>query len=126
MAVNQTGLPLQRGRTRQLSVSRALRLNELGLVAGAVAIVCILSILFLAQTGRVATANYRLQALEREHVALTHEAEQYEYRLAKASRLDVLAERAERLGLRPVTGEQVRYATIELPAVPMVASTSER
>jgi cell division protein FtsL len=93
---------------------------------GVVAIVCILSILFLAQTGRVATARYRLQELEREHARLTHDAEQYEYRIAKASRLDVVTERAQRLGLRPATGEQLRYATIELPAVPMVASTAER
>jgi hypothetical protein len=85
-------------------------------------IVCILSLLFLAQTGRVATAGYHLQELEREHTQLVHEAEQYKYRIATASRLDAISERAQKLGLRPAGNEQLRYSTIELPAVPVVAS----
>jgi len=102
-----------------------MRVHELGLLAGAVLIVCILSMLYLAQTSRVAGATYQLQKLQNEHAQLTHDGEQWEYRIAKASRLDVVSERAARLGLRPATGDQLRYATIEMPAVPMVASFPE-
>lgn len=125
MAVQQTGVPLRRARMRP-AIAHGLRANELGLLAGAVVIVCLLSILYLAQTGRVATAGHTLQKLEREHVQLIHDGEQWEFRIAKASRLDVVAERAARLGLRPATGDQLRYATVELPAVPMVASTPDQ
>lgn len=133
MAIHQTGLPLHSARVRdmsdrvrQISVPRVFPANELRLVVGAIVIVCILSILFLAQTGRVATAGHRLEAIEREHVALVQEAQQYEYRIARASRLDMVAERAARLGLRPATSEQLVYETVDLPMVPVTASTSER
>lgn len=123
MAITQQHLPLQTARVRRTqSPSSYMKLGDSGLIVGAVVIVCILSLLFLAQTGRVATAGYHLQELEREHTLLLHEAEQYEYRIATASRLDAIAERAQRLGLRPATNEQLRYSTIELPAVPVVAS----
>jgi cell division protein FtsL len=123
MAITQQQLPLQTARVRRTqSPSSYMKLGDSGLIVGAVVIVCILSLLFLAHTGRVATAGYHLQELEREHTQLLHEAEQYEYRIATASRLDAIVERAQKLGLRPATNEQLRYSTIELPAVPVVAS----
>jgi len=129
MAVNvhQRPLPLQNARVRRAQLpSSYFNLGEPGLIAGAVAIVCLLSILFLAQTGSVATAGYELQELESEHQRLLIEAEQFEFRIAQASRLDIVSERAEKLGLRVATSDQLRYATIELPAVPVVASNSSR
>jgi hypothetical protein len=80
-----------------------------------------LSILYLAQTGRVATRGYTLQELQVEHVHLLREAEQYEYRIAAANRLDSIEERATKLGLRRAAPTQLRYATIEQPAGPVVA-----
>ena len=125
MAISQRLLPLHTARVRRTQLPTGyLKLGEAGLVAGAVAIVCILSILFLAQTGRVATAGYRLQELEQQHTRLLREAEQYEFRIAQASRLDSIAARAHALGMRPATSEQLRYATIELPAVPVVATNN--
>lgn len=122
MAVIQRHLPLSTARLRRAQIPRAyFKLGQSGLIAGAVVIVCLLSILFLAQTGRVATAGYELQVLEREHVQLMNEAQQYEYRIAQASRLDSIAERAQKIGMRPATSEQLRFATIEVPAVPVVA-----
>lgn len=123
MAINQRMLPLYAARLRraQLPVGY-FKLGETGLLLGAVVVVCLLSILYLAQTGRVASAGYRLQALEQEHIELLREAEQYEFRIAQASRLDVIAARATALGLRPATGTQLQYATIELPPLPAVAS----
>ena len=124
MAVQPTRVSSRRSST-PVAVPQGMRVHELGLLAGAVLIVCILSMLYLAQTARVAAASHRLQQLQDEHVQLIHDAEQWEYRIAKASRLDVVAERAARLGLRPATGDQLRFATIELPAVPVVASSPE-
>lgn len=126
MAIIQRNLPLYTARLRRAQIPRAyFKLGDSGLIAGAVAIVCILSILFLAQTGRVATAGYELQELQREHNLLVQEAEQYEYRIARASRLDVIGERAQALGMRRATNEQQRYLTIELPAVPVVANANQ-
>lgn len=123
MATNQRMLPLYAARLRRAQFPIGyFKLGQPGLIAGAIAVVCILSILYLAQTGRVATAGYRLQELEREHVVLQHEAEQYEFRIARASRLESIAERAGKIGLRPATFEQQRYATIEMPDVPVVAN----
>lgn len=125
MAMSQRILPLQTARVRRAQLPTGyFKLGEAGMIAGAVAIVCILSILFLAQTGRVATAGYQLQELEQQHTVLLREAEQYEFRIAQASRLDSIAARAQALGMRPATSEQLRYATIEIPAVPVVATNN--
>lgn len=125
MAMSQRILPLQTARVRRAQLPTGyFKLGEAGMITGAVAIVCILSILFLAQTGRVATAGYQLQELEQQHTTLLREAEQYEFRIAQASRLDSIAARAQTLGMRPATSEQLRYATIELPAVPVVAANN--
>jgi hypothetical protein len=116
--------PLHMMRLRRASAPRSyLRLDEPALILGTIIMICIVSVLFLAQTGRVTTAGLRLQELEREHVHLLHEVQQYQYRIAKASRLDGIAERAQVLGLRPAKAKQLRYTTIEQPEVPMVAAT---
>ncbi len=125
MAIDQRLLPLHSARIRRAEFPAGyFKLGDAGLIAGAIAVVCILSILYLAQTGRVATAGYRLQELEQQHTELLREAEQYEYRIAQASRLDAIAARAQALGLRPATSEQQRYTTIEVPAVAVVATSN--
>jgi hypothetical protein len=125
MAVQQRILPLQLARIRRAQFPTGyFKLSEVGLITGAVAIVCLLSILFLAQTGRVATAGYNLQELQQEHTLLLREAEQYEFRIAQASRLDAIAARAQAIGMRPAKNEQLRYATIEMPAGPIVANNN--
>ena len=120
-------LPLYGIHLRRATVATgSLRLNEMKLIVSLIVAICVLSILHLAQTGRVATAGLRLQELEREHAVLMREAEQHQYRIATASRLDTIAERASALGLRRATSDQLRYATIEVPEVPVVAATSNR
>ena len=121
MAVTAHVLPLQHARQRRTQYPSYFKLGYPGLLAGAVIGVCILSILYLAQTGRVATRGYRLQELQEEHARLLREAEQYEYRIAAASQLDSIEARATKIGLRPATKAQLRYAMIEMPAGPVVA-----
>lgn len=121
MAVIAQGLPLQHARDRRVQYPKYFRLGYAGLLLGALATVCMLSILYLAQTGRVATRGYTLQDMQNEHVALMRDAEQYEYRIAAANRLDVIEQRATQLGMRPAVPSQLRYLTIEMPAGPVVA-----
>ena len=121
MAVTTQAHPLQHSRDRRVQYPKYFRLGYAGLLLGALVAVCILSLLYLAQTGRVATRGYELQELQAEHERLLREAEQYEFRIAAANRLDSIEERATRLGLRPAVPTQLRYATIELPTGPVVA-----
>ena len=121
MAATAHVLPLQHARQRRTHYPSYFKLGYPGLLAGAVIGVCILSILYLAQTGRVATRGYRLQELQEEHARLLREAEQYEYRIAAASQLDSIEARAIKIGLRPATKAQLRYAMIEMPAGPVAA-----
>jgi hypothetical protein len=126
MAINQRMFPLHTARIRRAQLPIGyFKLGEPGLVLGAIVVVCLLSLLFLAQTGRVASAGYRLQELEREHVLLVQQAELYEFRIAQASRLDVVATRAEKLGMRRASNDQIRYATIELLGGAAVASSDQ-
>ncbi len=121
MAAKIQAMPLQRARERRAQYPSYFKLGYPGLLAGAVIGVCILSLLYLAQTGRVATRGYLLQDLQDQHTKLKREAEQYEYRIAAASRLDSIEARATSMGLRKATPGQLRYATIQLPAGPVVA-----
>ena len=118
---HQHDLPLQHARERRVQYPSYFRLGYSGLLAGACIAVCLLSILYLAQTGRVATRGYRLQELQEAHVKLVREAQQFEFRIATASRLDSIEARATKLGLRKAAPTQLRYATVEMPAGPVVA-----
>lgn len=114
MAVTVQALPLRHARERRAQFPSYFKLGYSGLVAGGVIAVCLLSILYLAQTGRVATRGYMLQELQEQQVKLLREAEQYEYRIAVANKLDVIEARASQIGMRKASPAQLRYATIEL------------
>ena len=121
MAISAQVLPLQHARQRRTHYPSYFRLGYAGLLAGAAIAVCILSILYLAQTGRVATRGYMLQAHKEENAKLLREAEHHEFRIAAADELGSIEARALKIGLRPATKAQLRYAMIELPAGPVVA-----
>ncbi len=121
MAVTVQSLPMQNVRARRAQYPSYFKLGSAGLISGGVIAVCLLSILYLAQTGRVATRGYLLQELQEKHTVLKREAEQYEYRIAAANRLDVIEARALEIGMRRAPAAQLRYATIELPAGAVVA-----
>ncbi len=125
MAVTVQSLPLQHVRERRAQYPSYFKLGSAGLLAGAVIAVCLLSILFLAQTGRVATRGYLLQELQDKHSTLLREAEQYEHRIAIANRLETIEQRATALGLRKAAPNQLRYATVEAPAGPVLAQISD-
>lgn len=121
MAVTSQPMPLREARQRRNREGYYFQIGTAGLLAGAVVLVCVLSILYLAQTGRVATQGYRLQMLQAEEKVLLREAEQYEFRIAAAQRLQVIQQRALELGYRPATVTQTRYVEIELHSGPLLA-----
>ncbi|MBA3946285.1 MAG: hypothetical protein H0X37_17185 [Herpetosiphonaceae bacterium] len=114
-------MPLHTARLRRDRAGSYFQLGSAGLLAGAVVVVCILSILYLAQTGRVATRGYKLQALQAEEKVLLRVAEQDQYRIAMANRLDVIQSHAVTLNMHPATVAQTRYVTIQLDNGPLLA-----
>jgi hypothetical protein len=114
MAVNtQRNSSIQQARSRRLDLPQYLRLDGSRYLLGLVVILCLMSLIVLAQTGVVATKGYAIVELEARKTVLDREYAQLEVRLARAQALDYVEERARAIGLRPRTVDQVRY--IEVP-----------
>jgi hypothetical protein len=114
MAVNTPRLSsIQQARSRRRELPRYLRLDGSRYLLGLVLILCLMSLIVLAQTGVVATKGYAIVDLETQKTLLLREQNQLQVRLAQAHALDRVQERALGIGLRPRTPDQVRY--IEVP-----------
>lgn len=114
MAVDvQRSFPLHQARARRHELSRYLKLDGGRYLLGMTALLCLMSMIALGQTGVVATKGYAIANLEQQHTHLMREHSQLQLRLAAAQSLDTIRARAEELGLRPLTNEQARYITIE-------------
>jgi hypothetical protein len=114
MAVNTQRIPtLEGARARRLALPRYLRLDGGRFLLGLVAILCAMSLVVLVQTGIVATKGYAISALERQKVELSRERSLLQERQARAQSFERITRRAQEIGLRPMTQEQVRY--LELP-----------
>lgn len=101
---------------------RAFSLQGVNMLVVMAALVALMALATLAQTGRVATRGYQLAQLDQQHEALLRESERIHLRIAQARSLTRVEQRArEVLGMRPVATGQVRYLTIEVPALPAVA-----
>ncbi len=114
MAVNtQRNSFIQQARTRRLDLPQYLRLDGSRYLLGLVVILCLMSLIVLAQTGVVATKGYAIVELEARKTVLQREYAQLQVRHARAQALDHVERRAEQIGLRSRNVEQVRY--IEVP-----------
>src|SRR5690606_24653270 len=114
MAVNTQRISnIEGARARRLALPRYLRLDGGRFLLGLVAILSIMSLILLAQTGVVATKGYAISALEAEKTALLRERSLLQERQARAQSLERIRRRAEQIGLRPITDDQVRYIEIE-------------
>lgn len=114
MAVNtQRNSPIQQARTRRLDLPQYVRLDGSRYLLGLVVILCLMSLIVLAQTGVVATKGYAIVELEARKITLEREYAQLEVRYARAQALDRVEQRAQEIGLRPRTVDQERY--IEVP-----------
>lgn len=115
MAVNTQRIQstIEGARARRIALPRYLRLDGGRFLLGLVIILCAMSLIVLAQTGVVATKGYAISKLEQERTLLTRERSLLQERQARAQSLERVRRRAEEIGLRPLTPEQVRY--VELP-----------
>jgi hypothetical protein len=116
MAVNSQRItsPIEGARVRRLALPHYMRLDGGRFLLGLVFILCLLSLIVLVQTGVVATKGYAISALEQEKTALIRERSLLQERQARAQSLERIRRRAEQIGLRPITKDQVRY--VDLPA----------
>ena len=123
MAVNTRPLfPLRQAKARRSTTGRYFDLDGSRYLLGAVVILCLVSLIALGQTGVVATKGYAITQLESTRTTLLRERSQLQLRLAAAKSLDHIQQRAEAIGLRPMTDDQARYITIPAAATP-VATT---
>jgi hypothetical protein len=113
MAVNlQRFSSISQARERRISIPQYLRLDGSRYLLGLVLILALMSLIVLAQTGVVATKGYAISHLEDEKTALIRERSQLQVREAHAQSLELVRRRAEQIGLRPITPDQVRYLNI--------------
>jgi hypothetical protein len=77
-----------------------------------VILLCLMSLLTLGQIGVVATKGYAVSALQTEKTELLRLRDQLEVRYATAQSLEHIRKRAELIGLRPITPDQIEYMTI--------------
>lgn len=113
MAVNTQRISIvDQARARRLNLPRYLRLDGSRYLLGLVLILCLMSLIVLAQTGVVATKGYAIRDLEAQKVALLRERSALQVRQARAQSLERVRRRAEQIGLRPYSEAQVRYVTI--------------
>lgn len=113
MAVNiQRLFPLQEAKARRRDLANYLKLDGSRYLLGVIILLCLMSMIALGQTGVVATKGYAIVALEAQRTELLRERSQLQFRHAEAQSLAHIRKRAEQIGLRPMTREQVRYIVI--------------
>lgn len=80
-----------------------------------IVLLCLISLLTLGQTGMVATKGYAVAELQSQRTELLRDMTHLEVQLASARSLDRVRSRAEQMGMRPATRNQIRYVTIAEP-----------
>lgn len=98
--------------TWRRSLARYLEFDGSRYLLRVVLVLCLMSLLTLAQTGVLATKGYHIAELESRKTILIRQRDQLHARYAEMQSLERIRSRAEQLGLRPVRREQVRYITI--------------
>jgi hypothetical protein len=113
MAVNTQRLSsISQARERRINIPHYLKLDGSRYLFGLVLILALMSLIVLAQTGVVATKGYAISRLDAEKTTLLRERSQLQAREAHAQSLELIRHRAEEIGLRPITPDQVRYLSI--------------
>lgn len=113
MAVNTERMSSIAGaRARRLELPRYLRLEGSRYLLGLVAILSLMSLIVLLQTGTVATKGYAIARLEAEKTALLRERTVLLERQASAQSLERVRAQAEQMGLRPLKPAQARYVSL--------------
>ena len=114
--------PLEQARARREHLPYYLDLHPAVRFLLAVALVCVVSLLYLMQTSRVASENYRLQAAESRHTDLMRENQRIQLDIANLrslSRVDDIAR--HKLGMVPV-GTGYLYVQVDTSAAAAAAA----
>jgi hypothetical protein len=113
MAVNTQRIStISQARERRVALPQYLRLDGSRYLLGLVLILALMSLIVLAQTGAVATKGYAISRLEEQKTTLMRQRSQLQVREARAHSLELIRRRADEIGLRPITPDQVRYLSI--------------
>ncbi|MBX0327627.1 hypothetical protein K2Z83_08045 [Oscillochloris sp. ZM17-4] len=113
MAVNTQRIStISEARKRRITLPQYMRLDGSRYLLGLVFILAIMSLIVLVQTGAVATRGYAISRLEVEKTSLMRERGQLQVREAHAQSLELIRRRAEQIGLRPISPDQVRYLDV--------------
>ncbi len=116
--------PLEQARARREHLPYYLDLHPAVRFLLAVALVCAVSLLYLMQTSRVASENYRLQAAESRHTDLMRENQRIQLDIANLrslSRIDDIAR--HKLGMVPV-GSGFLYVQVDTNSTAAAATPS--
>jgi hypothetical protein len=113
MAVNSERFSSIAGaRARRLELPRYLRLEGSRYLLGLVAILGLMSLIVLLQTGTVATKGYAIARLEQNKTTLLRTRTELLERQASAQSLERVRIQAEQMGLRPLKPTQARYLSL--------------
>jgi len=116
MAVNIRELfPLQQAKVRRSQLARYLSLDGGRYLIAAAVILSLMSLISLGQTGRLATQGYELAEMQNEHTQLLRQRSALQLQLSEAASLIKIDQRANALGLRPMTPDQAHYVTVAPP-----------
>jgi cell division protein FtsL len=105
--------PIEQARARREHLPYYLDLHPAIRFLLAVTLVCTVSLLYLMQTSRVATENYRLQAAENQHTQLMRENQRIQLQIAQLRSLSRIQDVAlHKLGMVPV-GDNYIYVQVD-------------
>jgi hypothetical protein len=104
--------PLRQARLRRYNLGRYLAFDSSRYLLAIILLLCLMSLLTLGQTGVVATRGYAVRDLEQHRTELLRLQSQLEVRYAEARSLEYVRSKAEAMGLRPVSSDQLRYVTV--------------
>jgi hypothetical protein len=127
MAVNIPRISMiEQARLRRLKLPTYLRLDGSRYLLWLAVFIALMSLVVLAQTGVVATRGYAIAQLMNERALLLREHSQLQLRLSEAQSLDRIRARAEEMGMRPMTPDQVRYVVVpELLATDAIPTAAD-
>lgn len=127
MAINSQPIsPIQQARVRRIDLSRYLKIDGSRYLLGVVVLLCLMSLIALAQTGVVATKGYAIAQFEQQKVDLLRERTQLQLRHAAAQSLARVRTRAEQIGLRPMSAEQARYLAVQPVSAEQIVTHDQR
>ena len=103
---SQGDLRGRRGEKRRV-IDQELRVGPISIRFITIAVITILSIIYLAQSNMAATKGYRLKELQKQQEEISLENERLEVEASRLRSLNNIKETAKEKGMEPI--DQVRY-----------------